>query len=361
MDRIKTIIKQVQSRGWMSGWQLSKISGEETGGIKFTFYDLYSVGLTLSFNDILFDPILGKDFCEKYFECAWNCYCHETCYERRVFMTEKAHKIAMLSMSESERIAFLEKHLEVKEASKCTPECEELPMHYHTEGHIFSLSDGEELFVEVKEEEQKYPSITIERVNKWREEMPSRVSSNAIGWCAVHQREYREDSHTVEDCLKELAMEKTTSKGCTMDDCHCEIGESKKVKEEEECNKNGCPVDHSRAQEPVEEMILTPKQQALEDELRERVQKGIVHTPSVVQDLKNLKFASSQSISWKDAARLAGIERRECAHLVAIKDDGPFECIKCKRVWNELGSSFDSDSRLTVLEKKVRDLRLNQN
>lgn len=107
------VFKQAQSRGWMEGWEYrSSVEIEE--GLKYVF--LKDMGVsnpkeikvsTLSLNDIVFDPVIGTDFCEKYY----GKYLYQTMMQR------------MLFLSEPERIAFLEKHLEVKEEKKC--ECKE--------------------------------------------------------------------------------------------------------------------------------------------------------------------------------------------------------------------------------------------
>lgn len=117
------VFKQAQSRGWMEWYE---IDFEEAKNIYyFNFYDHLcpeSEGALidekiLSLNDILF----GTDFCEKFIESLVKFSCLNDGL-RCSGGTAKDHQYHMLSMSEPERITFLEKHLEVKE-EKNTEQC----------------------------------------------------------------------------------------------------------------------------------------------------------------------------------------------------------------------------------------------
>lgn len=97
------VFKQAQSRGWMEGWEYTH-SFEMDGIHRNVFKQERKDILELSLNDILF----GTDFCEKYFNQDFCNVCNHS-------SSFYSHKIDMLNMSEPERIAFLEKHLEVNE------------------------------------------------------------------------------------------------------------------------------------------------------------------------------------------------------------------------------------------------------
>ena len=105
------VFKQAQSRGWMEGIKfLREEEIPQNNGRFSTDFIFHPGGMAyherLSLNDILF----GTDFCEKFFseecssvDCKW------------IDCSWRLHRQSMLDMSESERITFLEKHLEVKE------------------------------------------------------------------------------------------------------------------------------------------------------------------------------------------------------------------------------------------------------
>ena len=111
------VFKQAQSRGWMEGYEIvgSAILPEKT--IYSFLHPKKSSSIFLSLNDILF----GTDFCEKFIESLVKFSCLNDGL-RCSGGTAKDHQYHMLSMSEPERITFLEKHLEVKE-EKNTEQC----------------------------------------------------------------------------------------------------------------------------------------------------------------------------------------------------------------------------------------------
>lgn len=104
------VFKQAQSRGWMEGYVYT---GDESHDVyRYRFFSNHT-GLNkyLSLNDILF----GTDFCEKFFD---SCDCSDDWQQLSSAVSwdnTTTHKCILVGMAEPELIAFLEKHLEVKE------------------------------------------------------------------------------------------------------------------------------------------------------------------------------------------------------------------------------------------------------
>ena len=106
------VFKQAQSRGWMEGYEIELAHRDPITRFLFIKQEgkNISTSFILSLNDILF----GTDFCEKFI--GESCPIKDC---QHFGFSWRLHLSSMVFMSESERIAFLEKHLEVKEEEEC--------------------------------------------------------------------------------------------------------------------------------------------------------------------------------------------------------------------------------------------------
>lgn len=110
------VFKQAQSRGWMEGWEYVAYHPYRTS-YKYIFRQR-KIDQEFSLNDILF----GTDFCEKFIGGGPGTNYESNCLKCGIKLIwghydYEIHQREMINMSEPERIAFLEKHLEVKEAT----------------------------------------------------------------------------------------------------------------------------------------------------------------------------------------------------------------------------------------------------
>lgn len=131
-------LKKAQSRGWMEGGDVDMIAPyvNRSGILVLQVYFIEQDTIKYyTINDIIY----ATNFCDKYFdvhgefidglECKY-------CVDTDLNIT---HQKAMLSMSQSDRIAFIDRHLEVKEDEteiKCR--CNFLPAAHdiHSDGII---------------------------------------------------------------------------------------------------------------------------------------------------------------------------------------------------------------------------------
>lgn len=114
-QKLEAVIAQAQKRGWMEGWKFSHFkinTGKDIIDMYFLRVDK-NIYYLFSINDILF----GTDFCEKFFDAHGSFVDGIEC--KKCFDTHQTilvtHQSVMLSMTESERIDFLYKHVENEE------------------------------------------------------------------------------------------------------------------------------------------------------------------------------------------------------------------------------------------------------
>lgn len=158
--KLELAIAQAQKRGWKEGWKYKL-----DAGIWYMFEDVLFARHYLSLNDILF----GTDFCEKLFkqkmvrDCTMACSVGYIMTDSKHYKHSATHIEMMLSMSESERIEFLYKHVEGEE--------EQYKM---TEGQEKYVDEWNKRLMSYKEFEEKLQPIEAKEIEElptnWRNE-----------------------------------------------------------------------------------------------------------------------------------------------------------------------------------------------